>query len=342
MFFVSTVEVKLRKWHGSMHCICLRLLHTFPHVQYIHKHVLVSRCSVLWQLVCSGDAEGLGRRQTYSVSGVSLSLSPSFWGHTHQTWPAPSVLSLSSALNGHSALMWPGCCSLSPACLDQCLLIWWGHENKQSRCAEPGWGGAIVSGAIFNQLWPAAHEARRAFQDLDVSSLRKKREYNPFHTGRNPQLQPLTSGFHLHWERVQICIHFTVKWLCSCHGQGAKLAFFAHWSNLTTHSIDYFWWPCATCIFYQHLAGGWNLFWFPVTGFYRLQPLLALTETRQAHFYPFSRHNTTLWCELKFRMLAHKWLFHWSLVKQLLQHCAVSAEFVTDRMERKIQWNVPC
>lgn len=224
LFFVSIVEVKLRIWHGSMHCIRLHLLHTF-------LRVYTQTCPCFMELstfTACFVAEMQKVRATANLQclwRLSLSLSPSFWGHTHQTWPAPSVLSLSSALNGHSALMWPGCCSLSPACLDQCLLIWWGHENKQSRRTERGEGWTIVSEAIFNQLWPAAHEARPVFKDLDVSSLRKKRKYNPFHTGRNPQLQPLTSGFHLHWERVQICIHFTVKWLCSGHGEGAKLAF---------------------------------------------------------------------------------------------------------------------
>lgn len=49
--------------------------------------------------------------------------------HIKHTSPL-SVLPLSSAPNGHWCLMWLTCCFLSPACLDQRLLIWW-QTRKQ-------------------------------------------------------------------------------------------------------------------------------------------------------------------------------------------------------------------
>lgn len=81
---------------------------------------------------------------------------------------------------------------------------------------------------------------------------------------------------------------------------------------------------------------GWwlELILIPGHGFWWLQLLLALMETRQAHVYPFSRHNTTVWCELKFWMLARKSLFHWSLVKQLLRRCSVGVEFLRQTGEK--------
>lgn len=103
---------------------------------------------------CSGNITELEEINDTVITSAQTRLF--LCGHTHQTWWALPVFSLSSALNGPCALMWLACCFCPHARLDRSPLIWRGHENN---CSRQTGRREIAPAVIFKQLYLPSHDA---------------------------------------------------------------------------------------------------------------------------------------------------------------------------------------
>lgn len=85
-----------------------------------------------------------------------------------------SVLPLSSAPNGHCCLMWLTCCFLSPACLDQRLLIWW-QTRKQPELRHKEGGKLLCRSSYLTRCVPLC----AVWMSLELLKRYQARERHP-------------------------------------------------------------------------------------------------------------------------------------------------------------------
>lgn len=99
---------EIEAFYLSAFALCCTFLYVHIYTMCLALYTVVSQC------VFDRNARGDSNSESTVISGLSLlfSLSLSLFpcGHTHQTWLALFVLSLSLAFNGHWTLMWLCCC----------------------------------------------------------------------------------------------------------------------------------------------------------------------------------------------------------------------------------------